>query len=711
MTRRGRLRLLLVLVVVGLPGLVAAGVIYFVATGGLRAELQSAWRAHLPGELALDRVELSAGDTVRISGMRLRHDGREVASVDAFEAGGGLWNGRPEQMRLATPRLTFGPDDLEFLVELIDALRDLRQKEPPSWSLDMTGGALDFGAGAVHLRNVAGRLRSSDGRIAGHLEAEGATGLWRARFEPLAEGGSEVIIEQATLRRSELIALCRAFGWPPPDWLGVLLPEELSGAGTRLRLPRGGHPAGALRLQGGDAHLSGSIAGAQEGVTLADLRIAAPLVGRLSGALHLASDGSGELRWEALELADTLDWLPIPVPLRRLDAAMPNGVLAWQVDGPPEWSCSMHGAGDRRLALRMPQGRPWELSGRDLPLALVNDSLGRLRFRGGRIERLDARRIDGLWQGEARLQVATVAWQRIALMQLAARCSLRQRADGFQLDCELGSDVGSVRISQSDAAWNVVLASTRLASLRSHLRLPFVIPALAGSLEADLQVRRPVESPSEPVLLRRLRARALQLGPWLRGLELEMAGRLDWRRDCFSAVLDGGVDAGALQMSGRQIGLGGLRVGLRMDVRDQSAGPRLLLHEVELTRRSGLSDRTMAALDPDVLVALARRGLRVELGELILQSAPLLPWHLAMAGHAALAGCAAVAAQPSLVASTIAGAEPPGSFAPTRLHLSETSLRLRDWAAALPRAGDASPVEATEEGAGQSEEAAQTGQP
>ena len=71
MTRRTRIRLLAVLILLGLPLLVCAGLVWFVGSGGLERRIASEYAARLPGRLAVKRVELDGTRHAIVHGISL----------------------------------------------------------------------------------------------------------------------------------------------------------------------------------------------------------------------------------------------------------------------------------------------------------------------------------------------------------------------------------------------------------------------------------------------------------------------------------------------------------------------------------------------------------------------------------------------------------------------------------------------------------------
>ena len=251
MSKRGRRRLIIALVVLGVPALVSLGVIGFVASGGLENRLEREYAARFPGRLVIGRLELAGTAHAVAHDLELYGPagGEPVVRIAAANLYGGLFPPRLERLALTGLKLRFDRDGVEFVRALLALPRTAAETTPARLRLDVDGEI------AVGQRMVLAPLKLAlvidRGSLDGRLDAQLGGQPFALVMAP-APGGdpqrqrSRIGVVAATVDLGDLFAAITALGFlPNQDSLLAWLPRRATLAGTELVVdPAGGTLSG-----------------------------------------------------------------------------------------------------------------------------------------------------------------------------------------------------------------------------------------------------------------------------------------------------------------------------------------------------------------------------------------------------------------------------------------------------------------------------------
>ncbi|MFW5698303.1 MAG: hypothetical protein ACOCYN_00480, partial [Planctomycetota bacterium] len=127
LTRRARIRLVIAVIVLGLPVLAGGVAVWFVVSGALQRRIEQAWSEELPGRLEIGTLAVDALDTVVVedSGVHAGTDGAPVFELAHALIRGSVLETRVGDVALRGLRLDASPRNHPFLLELGEEIHRL----------------------------------------------------------------------------------------------------------------------------------------------------------------------------------------------------------------------------------------------------------------------------------------------------------------------------------------------------------------------------------------------------------------------------------------------------------------------------------------------------------------------------------------------------------------------------------------------------------
>ncbi len=170
MTRKNRIRLVAVLVVLGIPLVLASLVAFFTVTGRLGGWLGIEYARRMPGHLTVGAVQFAAADQVHLSDLAIAEGfSSPLARISDADAQLDVFNGRLSALTLHGVKMRMDSGSFDLLQRIIEAGDKLKPSDPPqAWDL-VADGEVEFASGLRLTRATA------KGRITGALfEIEGS---------------------------------------------------------------------------------------------------------------------------------------------------------------------------------------------------------------------------------------------------------------------------------------------------------------------------------------------------------------------------------------------------------------------------------------------------------------------------------------------------------------------------------------------------------
>ncbi|HYE06853.1 MAG TPA: hypothetical protein VEL07_15155 [Planctomycetota bacterium] len=661
MTRRTRVRLLIVLVLLGLPAMAALLALWYVGSGRLEQRLAHEYAELLPGELTVGKVEVDGVGRAHLDAVAVGPAGDAKVTAERVTVDGSLFGGRISALRIDGLHATIDRDAVAWIGDLARSLAARSGGGGAPADLEFTvSGAIDI-AQAMPLDNlfIRGAVRGERvrARLTGTLAGEPIE--WFVDHEDTAAGVRRIFeVRHAPIRLTPLFtALNRLTDLKEQADLLRWLPEVAELGGTRLVLEPGATAAVGpfvATWQGGEG--GGLLTLSATGLRLDDARAEDRELGNARGTLQVAYQPT------RLEV-DVPAWspgprVPIPeeVPLRELFALLPAAHLVMLEEDDksrvyltlaPDTTL----AGKRAVEVRWRKTSPWRIIANDLPLDLAKPWIPpNLALTGGRIDRLEVTIDDGLRFLEARLDGVALASEDWTLSELAPVLTVVPLADdpGTEeepnFDATVVADAFMLRHRGDDRQGRVEIAIPDLDRLGSHVQGSRPTPTLAGSVGLDLTWRARADDGWDGELAN-LTARDVAVAGALVDVDLDARGAFGWSASARSVRLDGTLTAGELRVAGRAVPLASRSPRFTATVLDEAG--HIVLSEL-LARAEGDHGFTVgldgrinrASLDGElgIVVDRADLGWLSEQGELV-----PMPKKAKLAGEMSLSATARIA--------------------------------------------------------------------
>ena len=170
MTRKNRIRLVVVLVVLGVPLVLASLIAFFTVTGRLGGWIGIEYARRMPGHLTVGTVQFAAADQVHLADLAIAEGfSAPLAQIKSVDAQLDVFNGRLTTLTLHGVSVRLDAGSFDLLQRIIDASDKMKPSSPPQvWDL-VADGDVEFASGLRLTRATA------KGRITGSLfEIEGS---------------------------------------------------------------------------------------------------------------------------------------------------------------------------------------------------------------------------------------------------------------------------------------------------------------------------------------------------------------------------------------------------------------------------------------------------------------------------------------------------------------------------------------------------------
>ena len=164
MTRKNRIRLVLVLVVLGVPLVLASLIAFFTVTGRLGGWIGIEYARRMPGHLTVGTVQFAAADQVHLADLAIAEGfSAPLATIKSVDAQLDVFNGRLTKLTLHGVSVRLDGDSFDLLQRIIEAGDKMKPSNPPQvWDL-VSDGEVEFASGLRLTRATA------KGRISGSL--------------------------------------------------------------------------------------------------------------------------------------------------------------------------------------------------------------------------------------------------------------------------------------------------------------------------------------------------------------------------------------------------------------------------------------------------------------------------------------------------------------------------------------------------------------
>lgn len=574
MTRAWRIRLTVMVVVLGIPLCLAGLLVWFVSSGRIEHRIAAEWRAQFPGDLRIGSIQVTGGSELTLRQVSLGEGtGRPLVVAAKVVVGIDLLGGRLHRVQVEGLQGWLDGNTFDLLDRLTSAAGRMKPSDPPQdFDLLVTGGSTDFPRGPPI------REMRVEGRVIGpvfDLACQGTIGDRPVRVRVIGRAPTPstrrltVEVQEAILDSRpavdalESIRLLPQVGEATRTWL----PERVDAAGTTVRCDtvdasRGlESPAtyGAdLRLAWAGGGLSGELSADQRRLGIVRLRFADPDLG-------LAEEGVFSIGLQRGEIAlQAPSWrpgrrLPIPVevPTERILQVLPGLALNAEVGGsthPLVIELTPRDTKTRaRLALAWSPGSPLRLTGRELPLTLAQAWLPPgLVASGGLIDEtrvvLDGTRLQDLSARVGQAGLVLGGWSFGPVDgELALRPSGPLDSAPFTASLTMPMAKGTWQGTLGAGRLQLEIASIEglLTRLRGQARLPDVRGAMACDIEGEL--------PAAGGLSARFTRLALQgvgIPDLVRELDANLRGDLAWGTQGLRLKVGGHLTRGGLRLPG-----------------------------------------------------------------------------------------------------------------------------------------------------------------
>jgi len=548
MTRRTRIRLLTVLILLGLPLLVCAGLVWFVGSGGLERRIEREYAARLPGRLDVGAIELNGTRHAIVRGISLYgpDGGDAIATVDHADIRGQLVPPRIEAIELHGVKLRFDRDGVAFVRAALARPQPASSGSLPTLRVHIDG-QLSI---ADHLRLDAFTIDAAlvGGALTGSLT--GTLGAAPLEVAIAPEDGTRpalaIAVKQARIHLADLFAALAGLElMPAQDQLLSWLPAEVDLAGTRLRfLPEARQMTGASRPTWAGGYAEATIAVDATGLRLPRFATVDERLGSAEGTLAVAFA-------TRVLTAEVARWspgpkLPIPdkIPTADLLRLLPTARVTVAPEGPRVVITCLPSLG--ALAADAPRAEvswrkkgPLVVEAAQLPLPLARRFVPEAVLpTGGTITRLQVEWEDSLQRIDASIAKAEVAIEKWTLRDLDLELDVvaidpHDAAAGYAIRADL--PMASV-VQRGDL---LTITIARLDELVAHVVGPSPLPKLRGLLKVSSELTRTdagwkgrilhfgVAGLGSDQALRELAAAAKGQFSWGdRRLEVQLAGQL-----------------------------------------------------------------------------------------------------------------------------------------------------------------------------------------
>lgn len=376
MHRRTRIRLLVVLVVVGLPALIATGVVIFVASGGVERRVEAEFAARLPGTLRIQRIEIATTHKAIAHDVDVYAPGTDqpILSLDRVVVEGGFLLGSMTHLEFHNMQLNITPASVAWGRT---AIAHLHASDSAMGDLTITASGTMNVVQRVVVRDVAATVSFSAAGITGDLTAELSDRPLSMTVRPVAgqPAALDLAVQALTIDVPDLCAALQGFGVVDiPRDVVAWLPDTVDLHGCALTLdPTRQASTGQLASAWTDGSASARWNGNPEGIQLSDIIVTDQQRGTAAAELQVAyADQLVHMNVSSWRPGPLLG-IPATVPVDALLVVMPCAELV--LKGGESYEVQVRLRNERNTAWisgRYRPDAPIRIDGGGLPLDIAN---------------------------------------------------------------------------------------------------------------------------------------------------------------------------------------------------------------------------------------------------------------------------------------------------------------------------------------------------
>lgn len=564
-TRRRRIILIILAVVIGVPILAAVGVGTYLRWGGLERDMSAQWTAAgLPGRLDIATVRFVGLHEAVVEGLSLGEPGRNplataAKAVVTFD----LVDRRLLALRITGAHSRFDADGLRMLREIIrvEAGR-VPTRAPNRVTVDVAGrlelpGGLTAEEVAVHVTALGAETRTEAGGMIAGRPARVVVSTARERADsPVI---TTVELSEAALDARQALAAVVGLELirPLPVEASAFLPGITVLSGSRIVCdPVAETVRGAVVAQWEGGRLEAILDADSRRSVLDRLAVSDRRLGELAGRLQFANHGLGiNLDATAWKAGPALP-LPPRLSLAEVAALLPRLQVNWPLPG-QRTGIILSGPGPARLEVQFGGGAPARIQAAELPLALLQPFLPQpLLIGGGHAMTATATISEGRPDIAVDVRQARFLAEGWSFGPLDGRiAAVGIPGAGVQVTAELATaelPIGRIAFSGSAGAGTLTVECRKVEALLARLRGPLQLPDLTGSLALEVGFQ-PVAEGTQ-VVVRRLDLGAAELRlkgrDLVRGLEARLRGAATFSPTYVNIDLGGQLRGGDLRLLG-----------------------------------------------------------------------------------------------------------------------------------------------------------------
>ncbi len=584
MRRRLRITVIALVAGLGIPLLIAVGVVAFVASGGLERRIEGEFAARFPGQLRIGRLELAGLGKAIAHDLRLysADGGEPMATVHEAVISGDLLAGNVEAISLTGLRLRVDSDGIGWLraVAAAPATRHV------TTALRISAQGELALAQRLLLRELNCTLTIATAGMSG--EIRGILGdqpaLITLAAQTVADPGTVVTCGALSVPVADALGALAGLGMlDPQPYLLSWLPAQADLAGTTLQIPSANKDmTGSLHATWPTGGMTAPLRADGSGIHLDPLEVHDEGLGTASGLLAIAyEDRHVRLTLHAWHPGPRLG-IPAAVPVDALIEVLPIAGLDVIGGDQPRVEARFHNAANTAWITGVWRpNAPIQVDGGGLPLRLAQRYLPTAWT-------IHAGAISGLsmtWDGFLRrglLEVANLecgigAWRMHDLAGTITVDPIHADSPDAGWEVRLDLPFGAMVHRGLLPGGELELTIADMAGLAERLTGPVPIPPCAGFLKLVATLST-TENGDWHGRLKNLGVAGFTIGGLVRDVALAATGTYAWTDAGVEAKIDGQLHTAEVGLPGRWLDLAGNRPRFTATVLNDAAG--LHLHDV-----------------------------------------------------------------------------------------------------------------------------------
>jgi hypothetical protein len=567
MTRRRRLLLWALIVLLCLPLLALAAGEWYLHSGRLERNVEAVLSKRWPVTAKIGRIELKGSHHAVVRDFALGEAG-QPPFVTAPELRVSFTFSLPDHVQLDTLEVTGAKAKLDARAwDLIQRITDIEKARPPQGpphhlhfvvdgELDGPGG---WHVGAAHVEG------DDEGKVTTvKVDADYDGSPLALLVDSRPERGAQTVKIDIVQEKGRLLPVLDAASGiglmaSVPPLVRPLLPPVVDGSGTELIEDLDASSwTGQVQARWDEGDGSAEIALDPHTLKIGKLRVKDPT--RLSAEGRVAVDLDNQSL--VLELAR---WQPgprLPIPERVPMAALLQIVPALRIEArlrdheeQVKARLSAQGAANSWVTAEWAPSGPLRVKGESLPLTLAQDfTPPQLTINGGQATRIDLRiGADGLDDYYIEAQQARCSARGWSIGPIDGSCDIRPAPGGgigvgVRVPPLPAAALAEVGYSGGHAGGEVTVKVARVEGLLACVHGPSDLPDLRGAIDLDLKLE--LEDQAFRGRLVKLALDGVTMPDLLQDLDSTIRGSFAWRDDHLQARLGGQLHRGSVRLPG-----------------------------------------------------------------------------------------------------------------------------------------------------------------